>query len=74
MYHQQCLTESSATLPQYIISTERNDVAQRENEWVYVFHIEVVGCNSIGDRIFSQDVRFFLCIAVKRGSAISMKR
>ena len=50
-YHQERLAECAGAFPQDFIGTKWDDVAQREDEWVDVFHVEVIGSNGIGDGV-----------------------
>lgn len=44
----------TGALPQHIVRVHGNDVAQRKNERVDVFHVQVVGSHRIGDRVVGQ--------------------
>ena len=50
-HHQQSLTKRARSLPQHLVRTQRDDVAQAEDERVHVFHVEVVGGYCIGDGV-----------------------
>ena len=48
-YHEQRLAQRATTLPQDLIRAQGDDVTQREDERMHVFHVEVIRCNGIGD-------------------------
>ena len=58
-HHQQCLTKRSTSLSQDLVWTQRDDVAQREDERMYIFHVEIISRHGIGDRVLGKDLRLF---------------
>lgn len=55
-HHQQCLAQSSTALSQHFVRVQGNDVAKTEDEGVDVFHVEVIRCDSVGDRILRKSL------------------
>jgi len=58
-YHQQRFAQRSTPFSQDFVRIEGNNITQRKDEGVHIFHIEVVGRNGIGDGVLSQDLRLF---------------
>jgi hypothetical protein len=48
-YHEKGLAERARSFPEDIIGIHRNDVAERENEGMYILHVQIVCGDSIGD-------------------------
>jgi hypothetical protein len=46
-YHEKSLAKCSGTFSENFVWVERNDVAEREDERMNVFHVEIVGCDGI---------------------------
>ena len=60
-YHQQLLAQCARPLSQHIIGAHWNNGAQRENERMHVFHVQVVRGHRIGNRVRGQHLRFGRC-------------
>ena len=45
--HQQRLAQRSRAFAQHVVGVHRNDVAQREDERMHVFHVQVVGRDGV---------------------------
>lgn len=46
-YHQQGFAEGPTAFAQYLIGVERDNVAQGKNEWMHVFHVQIVRGHSV---------------------------
>jgi hypothetical protein len=64
-YHKKCFTQRATPFPQDVIRIQGNDVAQRKDERVDVFHVEIIRGNSIRNGILRQNLRLFYRIPVK---------
>ena len=48
-YHEKDLAQSPAAFAQHVVGIQRNDIAQREDERMHVFDVEIVRCHRIRD-------------------------
>jgi hypothetical protein len=56
-HHQQCLTQSSTTLSEHFVGVEWNDIAERKDERVDVFHVQIVCGDSVRDGVLCETLR-----------------
>lgn len=49
MNHEKGLAERSGAFSKDFVGVEGDNVAEREDEWVDVFHVEIVGRNGVGN-------------------------
>lgn len=54
-HHEQCLTKRARSFSQHFIRTQWNDSAEREDERMDVFHVEVVRRNRVGNGVLRKD-------------------
>ena len=54
LHHEEHFAERSRALSEGVIGAQGQDRAQREDEGMDVFHVEVVGCDGIGNRVLGQ--------------------
>ena len=47
LYHKQHLTQCTRPFSQHLIWLHRDDCAEGKDEWMYIFHVEVVSSNGI---------------------------
>jgi hypothetical protein len=63
LYHKKSLAESARPLTQNLVGVQGDNVAERKDEGVDVFHVEVVGGDSIGNGILREFLRLLLGVA-----------
>ena len=71
-HHKQRLAQCPTSFPQHFVRVERDDVAQREDKRVHIFHVEVICRNRIGHGILSQNLREFQSIPAGSQQAIDL--
>lgn len=69
MHHEERLAKRPGSFSEDLVRVERDDVAEREDEGVNVFHVEVVGRDGVRDRVLGEDVRLLDGVAAKGASA-----
>ena len=55
--HEQRFAKSTGPFSEDFVGVERDDVAEREDERMDVFHVEVVCRDGVGDRVLREDLR-----------------
>ena len=65
IYHQECFTKRSAALSQDFIRVQGDNVAQREDERVDVFYVQVVSAHGVRHGVGRQFLRVVACKATR---------
>lgn len=64
-HHEKGLAQRARALAQDLVRVERDDVAQREDERVHVFHVEVVGGDGVRNRVLGERLRLLGGVAAR---------